>query len=379
MNGNFRLQSKYVLLTFPQCEATKEEALARVRELASDDLEWAVICSEAHQDGSPHLHMVLAHKVRWSTRNPAYFDGIGGKHGDYKPIKRGPGNLVAALKYVCKDGDFLEHEIDVEMFLKAKAAKKSSKFTVVARMLQEGADVREVDLQNPGFVLQNLQKVQLYVDLQKKLRQEETDRLQRIPYAHPIIGSYPLSIRAWLCDNIDVERTLGMKNLWVHGPTGLGKTRFKEQLIERLRVYELPYDSNWFDGYEDGKYDLVVADEFKGNYTPQIMNKWCGSEWTVFPRRGRAPVVKRDRLPVIVLANYSVNASFKNLDDDNVGLQALRRRVLEVYVPGPRKIDMDWPEEDTGSTTEEEIFEVAPKKRKAREVLNDRAKAVKLY
>lgn len=148
--------------------------------------------------------------------------------------------------------------------------------------------------------------------------------------------------------------------MWIIGETGLGKTRLKEQLMDRLRVYEMPYDGGWFDEYEDGKYDLIVFDEFKGGYTPQVMNRICGSEFTSLPRRGRAPVGKRDRLPVIVLSNYGVNDCFNKLDRGNAGLVALRRRVIQVTLR--EKIDMWWPDDETiedscPTTVEEEYSE----------------------
>ena len=31
----------------------------------------------------------------------------------------------------------------------------------------------------------------------------------------------------------------------------------------KLRVYWWPKDETWWDGYEDGAYDLIVLDEFK--------------------------------------------------------------------------------------------------------------------
>ena len=31
----------------------------------------------------------------------------------------------------------------------------------------------------------------------------------------------------------------------------------------KLRVYWWPKDEHWWDGYEDGAYDLIVLDEFK--------------------------------------------------------------------------------------------------------------------
>jgi len=95
---SFRFNSKSFFLTYPQCEAPKEELMNHLDELS--ELEWCVVSREQHEDGNYHLHAVgqFITKVNW--RNPNCFDYLG-----FHPNIQSPRNLKAVIEYVCKDGD----------------------------------------------------------------------------------------------------------------------------------------------------------------------------------------------------------------------------------------------------------------------------------
>ncbi len=338
--SNFRLEAKYVLLTFPSCDTTKEEALARIKASWKDELEWAIVCSEDHQDGTKHLHAVLAHKLRFRTRLPDYFDCIGGKHGDYKPVTRTLSRVVA---YVIKDKDYICDGIDPVEFLRLKAAKRSTRAAVISTLVKEGATVDSLNIEYGDFVLMHLKALKDYISEVKRIEWDKQVVANRIPFTGPIgVDVQDEVIAKWLCSNMFAKRTLGETNLWIYGPTGLGKSRLKEQLMRRVRVYVLPYDGAWFDEYEDGKYDLIVADEYKAQYKLQQMNRLLGSEWTTLNRRGRSPVLCTNRLPVLVISNYDINGCYSKTEFDNPGLLALSRRVLQHRVDS--RIDLRFPQ-----------------------------------
>lgn len=53
----FRLNSKILFLTYPQCPIRKGEALEQLTRLLP--IEKACIGEEKHEDGSPHLHAYI--------------------------------------------------------------------------------------------------------------------------------------------------------------------------------------------------------------------------------------------------------------------------------------------------------------------------------
>lgn len=96
-------QAKAFLITFPQCPATKEELLDHLKGLWVD-VTYAVVSKEKHADGSPHLHAVLRYNTRKCVYRQDWFD-----YGEYHPNVQCARNVNAAITYVKKDGDFIEH------------------------------------------------------------------------------------------------------------------------------------------------------------------------------------------------------------------------------------------------------------------------------
>ena len=67
----------------------------------------------------------------------------------------------------------------------------------------------------------------------------------------------------------------------------------------------MPKDEDFYDGYEDGCYDLVVMDEFKSHKKIQFLNAWCDGQPLPLRQKG-CQSVKNDNLPLIVCSNFSI-------------------------------------------------------------------------
>ena len=67
----FRVYSKYLFLTYPQCTLEPQYALDSLRTLLNkyEPLYIAAV-RELHEDGSPHLHVLVQNKLRASITNP---------------------------------------------------------------------------------------------------------------------------------------------------------------------------------------------------------------------------------------------------------------------------------------------------------------------
>ena len=89
-------------------------------------------------------------------------------------------------------------------------------------------------------------------------------------------------------------------------------------LRARLRVYDMPKDEDFYDGYEDGCYDLVVMDEFKSHKKIQFLNAWCDGQPLPLRQKG-CQSVKNDNLPLIVCSNFSI----ENCYHEGIGRDAL--------------------------------------------------------
>nr|AFD63055.1 RepA protein [Chickpea chlorosis virus-E] len=111
--NNFRLQTKYVFLTYPHCSSTATS----LRDFLWDKLSrfaifFIAVATELHQDGTPHLHCLLQLDKRGDIRDPSFFD-FEGNHPNIQPAK----NSEQVLDYISKDGnvitrgDFRKHKV----------------------------------------------------------------------------------------------------------------------------------------------------------------------------------------------------------------------------------------------------------------------------
>jgi hypothetical protein len=89
-----------VFLTYPQCDKTKEELLAWLKDKHALD-QW-VVARELHEDGNPHLHAVCKFSKRVKHNDCRFWDWLG-----HHPNIQRPRSAPASAKYCRKGGDFL--------------------------------------------------------------------------------------------------------------------------------------------------------------------------------------------------------------------------------------------------------------------------------
>jgi len=134
----------------------------------------------------------------------------------------------------------------------------------------------------------------------------------------------------WLALNIKTIRGPAQEHLYLYGATSLGKTSLIAKLRTMLRVYDIPPGEDFYDFYEDGKYDLAVLDEFKANKTIQWLNSWLQGHTMILRVKG-AQKVKKDNLPTIIVSNYSPEECYTKTNK----ISTLLRRVTIVNVKTP--------------------------------------------
>ena len=108
---NFRLQSKKLFLTYPQCNIDKEIALDLLKGILTPfDPSYIVVSSELHEDGHPHLHALAVLNKKYDSRQPTCLDLTCPatdvvSHGNYQ----GARDAKSVHQYVTKDDNFIEH------------------------------------------------------------------------------------------------------------------------------------------------------------------------------------------------------------------------------------------------------------------------------
>ncbi len=93
-NSEFRLNAKNIYLTFPTCDVTATVAMASLMRMMQDKIKYAIISTELHEDGTPHLHLLIQMIDKCNIRRADYLDTITGKHGNYQVFF----NLISCFK-----------------------------------------------------------------------------------------------------------------------------------------------------------------------------------------------------------------------------------------------------------------------------------------
>nr|AIY32786.1 RepA [Chickpea chlorotic dwarf virus] len=112
-NKNFRLQSKYVFLTYPKCSSQRDDLFQFLWEKLTPFLIFFLgVATEFHQDGTTHYHALIQLDKKPCIRDPSFFD-FERNHPNIQPAR----NSKQVLDYISKDGDvktrgdFRDHKI----------------------------------------------------------------------------------------------------------------------------------------------------------------------------------------------------------------------------------------------------------------------------
>lgn len=146
--------------------------------------------------------------------------------------------------------------------------------------------------------------------------------IQSNPYAYHVYGRTLTKIED-IC-NRKIKRTWMTAGIWIHGPTGTGKSHTANELAKQYAsVYKWKDDKGWWDDY-NGQ-EVVILEDFRGgipyNQLLQIIDKW---EYSV-SRRGRPPAPFLAKL-VIITSALSPSACYYNLAHGD-GIDQLLRRI----------------------------------------------------
>lgn len=311
----WRLQAQNLFLTYPKCEMLKETALENVKQFFGAKLDRAVVSRELHEDGTPHLHMLIQMKQgkRYDSRNKNHLDSLVDppQHGNYQSAKK----LSRVLKYVIKDGDTASYgwpEGEMEALLKKAATQ--GKNDEIAEAIKSGARIPELLLQWPGYCLLHMRAIREFIlTVETEERRAAMRELANTPVlvqAEPQLSPYDTAtstaISQWMTMNLRKKRAFKQSQLWIHGPPSIGKTStilWMEKEFN-LSIYWMPAMESFYDEYADDAYDLVVLDEFKGTKSIQELNLWLqGSPMSVRVKGGQR--MKRQNLPIVILSNFS--------------------------------------------------------------------------
>lgn len=332
--GSGQFTAYRLLATYPQNPLKKEVMLERIRKhFARADIRLIIVCEENHHDEESvavsrvgvHLHVLI-----WFGNGQKHTRKIWDSFGDNRGVHLARCGSTdqhhrRTVKYVCKDGNYVcdppGYEAQWLQMAEVVKTKKAGKFEIIANLVREGKTDQEINELHPGFVLNHSQKIDMYRSMVEKWNQGSSDSLPAFTRRFFVedVGQFH-EIVQWFSDNywhpvFVGKRPIKTPNLWIRAPSSFGKTWLFDALCSYLRVWIHPMeDSGWADTYEDGLYDLIVFDEFKGGMKIQEFNKWCDGSRIPVKRRGKQPITKCQNVPVLVLSNFLPEACWHNVN-----------------------------------------------------------------
>jgi len=133
----------------------------------------------------------------------------------------------------------------------------------------------------------------------------------------------------WINENVINNKYLfRTPNLWIWGPTKIGKTTLLQQLANAgCNILYVDYNTSFYDGITS-KTQLIVFDEFKAQKTITEMNKICDGSSGRYNIKG-ASFMKLSPTPVIVCSNFSITEAYNK--SDQLHLETLKGRFIEIH------------------------------------------------
>ncbi|AAF63746.1 replicase AC1 [Bhendi yellow vein mosaic virus] len=311
----FVINSKNYFLTYPQCSLNKEEALSQLQNIQTPtNKKYIKICSELHENGEPHLHVLIQFEGKYKCQNQRFFDLVAtNRSAHFHPNIQGAKSSSDVKSYIDKDGDTLEWG---EFQIDGRSARggQQSANDAYAAALNTGSKAEALrvlkELAPKDYVLQ-------YHNLNSNL-----DRIFTPPqevYVCPFLSSsfdqVPEELEEWASENVmdAAARPQRPLSLVLEGESRTGKTQWARSLgphnylCGHLDLSPKVYSNDaWFNIIDDvDPHYLKHFKEFMG----------AQRDWQSNTKYGK-PVQIKGGIPTIFLCNPGPNASYKEFLDE---------------------------------------------------------------
>lgn len=119
---------------------------------------------------------------------------------------------------------------------------------------------------------------------------------------------------------------LKMKNYWIWGKPGTGKSKWASNLMPVQQQYKKAVNK-WWDGYNLVVHRIVILEDFpsNGQMFAQHLKIWSDRYFFMAECKGSSMVVEPGRFFFIITSNFPIEACFENEEDS----KAIQRRFTE--------------------------------------------------
>nr|QEQ90666.1 AC1 [Cotton leaf curl Gezira virus]QEQ90672.1 AC1 [Cotton leaf curl Gezira virus] len=314
--NRFQIYAKNYFLTFPKCSLTKEEALEQIQQISTaSNKKYIKICRELHEDGQPHLHVLLQFEGKFKCQNQRLFDLVSpNRSAHFHPNIQGAKSSSDVKSYIDKDGDTLEWG---EFQIDGRSARGGQQTAndAYAAALNAGSKAEALrvirELAPKDFVLQ-------FHNLNSNL--ERIFQEPPAPYVSPFLSSsfdqVPEELEEWAAENVveAAARPSRPISIVIEGESRTGKTVWARSLgPHNYLCGHLDLSPKVFSN--DAWYNVI--DDVDPHYLKHF-KEFMGAQkdWQSNTKYGK-PVQIKGGIPTIFLCNPGPNSSYKEyLDED---------------------------------------------------------------
>ncbi|ABI63395.1 AC1 [Ageratum yellow vein Hualian virus-[Taiwan:Hsinchu:tom:2003]] len=318
----FLINAKNYFLTYPHCTLNKEEALSQIKALATPTNKLFIrVCRELHEDGTPHLHILIQFEGKFKCQNNRFFDLTSpSRSAHFHPNIQGAKSSTDVKTYMEKDGDVLDHGVFQVDGRSARGGCQSAN-DAYAEAINSGSKAAAINILREkapkDFVLQ-------FHNLNSNL-----DRIFATPlevFVCPFLSSsfdqVPEELEEWVSENVRdaAARPWRPISIVIEGDSRTGKTMWARSLgphnylCGHLDLSPKVYSNDaWYNVIDDvDPHYLKHFKEFMG----------AQRDWQSNTKYGK-PIQIKGGIPTIFLCNPGPTSSYKEYlnEDKNSALK----------------------------------------------------------
>lgn len=216
-NTNIQRDKFFLTINSPLDYDYTHENIFKIAFWEFPSFQYAAVVDEKGSNFHTHVFLIFNSRVRWSTVQ---------KHFPHAHIDVVKGSIEEVLEYMKKDGKWLDNEKKQEQKIEGsfeeqgklpeKRKEKNTLLSELYAMVLEGKTNSEIINENTDYIA--------YLDLMDRVR------------------------TTMLIDQNRSERRLDLRNIYVFGKTGTGKTRMvldrhEDKNVFRVTDYKHPFDN----------------------------------------------------------------------------------------------------------------------------------------
>ncbi|ADV15490.1 replication-associated protein [Sida micrantha mosaic virus [Brazil:Mato grosso do sul:2:2007] - [Bolivia]] len=313
----FKINAKNYFLTYPQCSLTKEETLSQLQSLTTPvNKKYIKISRELHEDGQPHLHVLIQFEGKFQCTNQRFFDLVSPSRSvHFHPNIQAAKSSSDVKSYISKDGDTIESG---QFQVDGRSARGGQQTANDAAAEALNASSKEAAIE---IIREKLPEKFLFQFHNLNSNLDKIFAKAPEPWAPPFqLSSFtnvPEEMQEWADDYFgrgSAARPLRPISLIVEGDSRTGKTMWARALGPH----------NYFSGHLDFN-SKVYSDQVEYNVIDDVaphylkLKHWkeligAQQKWQTNCKYGKPRLIEGG-VPSIVLCNPGEGASYKDFLD----------------------------------------------------------------